>query len=60
VVGQGVAFAIAGAAAEVVPPSTVVALSGGIRADENGVDIEIRSVHCYAREETDVRNAIWV
>ncbi len=32
VVGQGVAFAIAGAAAEVVPPSTVVALSGGIGA----------------------------
>jgi predicted MFS family arabinose efflux permease len=32
VVGQGLAFAIAGAAAEVVPPSTVVALSGGIGA----------------------------
>jgi predicted MFS family arabinose efflux permease len=32
VVGQGVAFAVAGAAAEVVPPSTVVALSGGIGA----------------------------
>lgn len=32
VVGQGVAFALAGAAAEVVPPSTVVALSGGIGA----------------------------
>jgi hypothetical protein len=32
VVGQGVAFAIAGAAAEVVPPSTVVALSGGLGA----------------------------
>ncbi|MCW2939351.1 MAG: transporter [Actinomycetia bacterium] len=32
VVGQGVAFAIAGAAAEVVPPSTVVALSGGFGA----------------------------
>jgi predicted MFS family arabinose efflux permease len=31
-VGQGVAFALAGAAAEVVPPSTVVALSGGIGA----------------------------
>ena len=32
VVGQGVAFAIAGAAAEVVPPSTVVALGGGLGA----------------------------
>jgi predicted MFS family arabinose efflux permease len=32
VVGQGVAFAVAGAAAEVVPPSTVVALSGGMGA----------------------------
>jgi predicted MFS family arabinose efflux permease len=32
VVGQGVAFAIAGAAAEVVPPSAVVALSGGFGA----------------------------
>jgi predicted MFS family arabinose efflux permease len=32
VVGQGIAVAIAGAAAEVVPPSTVVALSGGIGA----------------------------
>ena len=32
IVGQGVAFALAGAAAEVVPPSTVVALSGGIGA----------------------------
>jgi predicted MFS family arabinose efflux permease len=32
VVGQGVAFAVAGAAAEVVPPSTVVALSGGLGA----------------------------
>ena len=32
VVGQGLAFAAAGAAAEVVPPSTVVALSGGIGA----------------------------
>ena len=32
VMGQGVAFAVAGAAAEVVPPSTVVALSGGIGA----------------------------
>jgi MFS family permease len=31
-VGQGLAFAVAGAAAEVVPPSTVVALSGGIGA----------------------------
>ncbi|HEX3514188.1 MAG TPA: MFS transporter [Trebonia sp.] len=32
IVGQGAAFAVAGAAAEVVPPSTVVALSGGIGA----------------------------
>jgi Major Facilitator Superfamily len=32
VVGQGLAFAAAGAAAEVVPPSTVVALSGGLGA----------------------------
>jgi hypothetical protein len=32
VVGQGAAFAVAGAAAEVVPPSTVVALSGAIGA----------------------------
>jgi MFS family permease len=32
VVGQGLAFAVAGAAAEVVPPSAVVALSGGIGA----------------------------
>ena len=32
VVGQGVGFALAGAAVEVVPPSTVVALSGGIGA----------------------------
>jgi len=32
VVGQGLAFALAGAAAEVVPPSTVIALSGGIGA----------------------------
>jgi predicted MFS family arabinose efflux permease len=32
VVGQGMAFTLAGAAAEVVPPSTVVALSGGIGA----------------------------
>jgi MFS family permease len=32
VVGQGVAFAIAGAVAEVVPPSTVVALAGGLGA----------------------------
>jgi MFS family permease len=31
-VGQGVSFAVAGAAAEVVPPSTVIALSGGIGA----------------------------
>lgn len=32
IVGQGLAFAVAGAAAEVVPPSTVVAFSGGIGA----------------------------
>jgi MFS family permease len=32
VVGQGMAFALAGAAAEVVPPSTVVALAGGLGA----------------------------
>jgi MFS family permease len=32
VVGQGVATAIAGAVAEVVPPSTVVALAGGLGA----------------------------
>jgi Major Facilitator Superfamily len=32
IVGQGVAFAVAGAAAEVVPPSTVVALGGGFGA----------------------------
>ena len=32
IVGQGLAFAAAGATAEVVPPSTVVALSGGIGA----------------------------
>ena len=32
VVGQGLGFALAGAAAEVVPPSAVVALSGGIGA----------------------------
>jgi MFS family permease len=32
VVGQGAAFALAGAAAEVVPPSTVIALSGGLGA----------------------------
>jgi MFS family permease len=32
VVGQGAGFAIAGAAAEVVPPSTVVALAGGLGA----------------------------
>ena len=30
VVGQGLAFMAAGAAAEVVPPSTVIALSGGL------------------------------
>jgi hypothetical protein len=32
IVGQGVALAIAGAVAEVVPPSTVVALAGGLGA----------------------------
>jgi hypothetical protein len=32
VVGQGVAFIAAGAAAEVVPPSTVIALGGGLGA----------------------------
>ena len=32
IVGQGVAFAVAGAVAEVVPPSTVVALAGGLGA----------------------------
>ena len=32
IVGQGMAFALAGAAVEVVPPSTVVALSGGVGA----------------------------
>jgi len=32
VVGQGVAFALAGAVAEVVPPSTVIALGGGLGA----------------------------
>jgi hypothetical protein len=32
IAGQGVAFAVAGAAAEVVPPSTVVALGGGFGA----------------------------
>lgn len=32
VVGQGLSFALAGATAEVVPPSAVVALSGGIGA----------------------------
>jgi predicted MFS family arabinose efflux permease len=32
VVGQGLAFAVAGAAAEVVPPSTVIALCGGLGA----------------------------
>ncbi len=30
IVGQGAAFALAGAAAEVVPPSTVIALGGGL------------------------------
>jgi MFS family permease len=32
VLGQGAAFALAGAAAEVVPPSTVIALGGGLGA----------------------------
>ena len=32
VAGQGAAFALAGAAAEVVPPSTVIALGGGLGA----------------------------
>jgi hypothetical protein len=32
VVGQGVVFAVAGAVAEVVPPSSVVALAGGLGA----------------------------
>jgi MFS family permease len=32
IVGQGVAFAVAGAAAEVVPPSVVIALAGGLGA----------------------------
>ena len=32
VVGQGVAFMVAGAAAEVVPPSTVIAVGGGLSA----------------------------
>jgi hypothetical protein len=32
VVGQGAAFALAGAAAEVVPPSTIIALGGGLGA----------------------------
>lgn len=32
IVGQGLAFAVAGAAAEVVPPSTVIALGGGLGA----------------------------
>lgn len=32
IVGQGIAFAVAGAAAEVVPPSTVIALAGGLGA----------------------------
>jgi hypothetical protein len=32
VVGQGIAFALAGAAAEVVPPSTIIALGGGLGA----------------------------
>jgi len=31
-VGQGAAFVLAGAAAEVVPPSTVIALGGGLGA----------------------------
>jgi predicted MFS family arabinose efflux permease len=32
IVGQGAAFALAGAAAEVVPPSTVIAFGGGLGA----------------------------
>jgi MFS family permease len=32
VIGQGIGYAVAGAAAEVVPPSTVVALAGGLGA----------------------------
>jgi hypothetical protein len=32
IVGQGAAFALAGAAAEVLPPSTVIALGGGLGA----------------------------
>jgi len=32
VVGQGAAFALAGAAAEVIPPSTVIAVGGGLGA----------------------------
>jgi len=32
VAGQGAAFALAGAAAEVVPPSTVIAAGGGLGA----------------------------
>jgi len=32
IVGQGAAFALAGAAAELVPPSTVIALGGGLGA----------------------------
>jgi MFS family permease len=32
VVGQGAAFALAGAAADVIPPSTVIALGGGLGA----------------------------
>jgi len=32
VAGQGAAFVLAGAAAEVIPPSTVIALSGGLGA----------------------------
>ena len=32
IVGQGAAFALAGAAAEVVPPSTVIAVGGGLGA----------------------------
>ena len=32
VAGQGAAFALAGAAAEVIPPSTVIAAGGGLGA----------------------------
>ena len=32
IAGQGAAFALAGAAAEVIPPSTVIALAGGLGA----------------------------